>query len=251
MSNQVAASGSGSSCPVCGGSGWELYAASVEGYGTPLEFARPCSKCQAERYSRSRTGVPPQFQDADLSKFKFNIYSRNMEKLEKLARNFFSRFREWESAGKGLYLWSRTPGSGKTFLSCCLGKSIMMRYNLRMRFVTVPNYLAAVTASYKRESGTIDESQIYRDCALLVFDDMGTQKSGEWQDQEIFRIVNDRFNAGKVTLYTANMPPEDLNVNARLIDRIAKSSIVIQLPEESIRQKQATAEQEDFLSRML
>lgn len=251
MSNQAAAQNSGIECPVCGGSGWELYLSNIEGYNAPLEFAKPCPECRGERRSHDRTGVPPQFYEADLSKFRFDLYSRNMEKLEKLAKNFFNKFREWEKAGKGLYIWSKTPGSGKTFLSCCLGKSIMMKYDLRMRFITITDYLAAVGASYKREQGAADESQIYLECNLLVFDDMGTQKSGEWQEQEIFHIVNERLNAGKVTIYTANMPPEELNVSDRTIDRLMKSCVVIQMPEESIRRKQAKAEQEDFLARML
>lgn len=249
--NQVAAQNSGTECPVCSGSGWEPYLMDVEGYGGPLVFAKQCTKCGGMKHSHDRTGIPPQFCEADLSKFRFDLYNRNMEKLEKLVKNFCDKFREWEKAGKGLYIWSNTPGSGKTFLSCCLGKSIMMRYDLQMRFTTVPDYMAAVGASYKREQGAADESQIYRECDLLLFDDMGSQKSGDWQEQEIFRIVNERLNIGKVTIYTANMPPEKLNVGERTIDRIMKSCVVIQMPEESIRRKQAKAEQEDFLSRML
>lgn len=251
MSNQAAAQNSGIECPVCGGSGWELYLSNVEGYDTSLEFARRCTRCSGARRLQDRTGVPPQFHDADLSKFKFDAYSRNMEKLEKLARNFFNKFQEWGKVGKGLYIWSKTPGSGKTFLSCCLGKSIMMKYDLCMRFITIPDYLAAVGASYKREQGAADESQMYRECDLLVFDDMGAQKNGDWQEQEVFHIVNERLNAGKVTIYTANMPPEELNVNDRTIDRLMKSCVVIQMPEESVRRKKAKAEQEDFLARML
>lgn len=251
MSNQAAAQNSGSECPVCGGSGWELNLSDVEGYDKPLEFARRCTRCSGVRRLQDKTNVPPQFYEADLSKFRFDIYSRNMGKMDKLARNFFNKFREWEKAGKGLYIWSKTPGSGKTFLSCCLGKSIMMRYDLHMRFVTVPDYLAAVGVSYKREQGAEDESQVFRKCDLLILDDVGTQKSGDWQEQELFRIINERLNAGNVTIYTANMPPEDLNVSERTIDRIMKSSVVIQMPEESIRRKRAKEEQEDFLTRML
>lgn len=251
MNNQAAVSNSGIDCPVCGGTGWETYTENVDDYSAPLEFARRCAKCNAARRSQDRTNVPPQFYEADLSKFRFDLYSRNMDKLEKLVRNFFNKFREWEKFGKGLYIWSETPGSGKTFLSCAIGRSIMTKYDLRMRFVTVPDYLAIVGASYKRERGAEDESQVFRECDLLIFDDMGAQKSGEWQEQEMFRIVNERLNAGKVTIYTANMPPEDLNVNERTIDRIMKTSVVIQMPEESVRRKRAREEQEDFLKRML
>jgi len=128
------------------------------------------------------TGVPPQFRDADLSKFGFDSYSHDMGNLRKIAEDFLRNYRErWEKSGKGLYLWSKTPGSGKTFLACCLGKSVMIKYDLRMRFTTVPDYLAKVGESYKRQQGEHDESAVYMECNLLIFDDIGAQKSGEWQ----------------------------------------------------------------------
>lgn len=239
-------------CPVCGGTGYELYRQRVDGYETPLEFARPCTRCRTQRRLQDLTGVPPQFRDADLSKFGFDSYSRDMGNLRKIAEDFLKNYWErWEKAGKGLYLWSKTPGSGKTFLSCCIGKSVMIKYDLRMRFITVPDYLAKVGESYKRQPGECDESAIYRECDLLIFDDIGAQKNGEWQQQEVFRIINERLNAGKVIIFTSNMCPEDLNLDDRTIDRIMKKSVILQMPEESIRRREAKEEQNDFLQGIL
>ena len=36
------------------------------------------------------------------------------------------------------------PGSGKTFLACCMAKSVMIKYDLQMRFITAPDYLKTV-----------------------------------------------------------------------------------------------------------
>lgn len=239
-------------CPVCGGTGYELYMQRVDGYDTPLEFAKPCTRCRTQRRLQDMTGVPPQFRGADLSKFGFDSYSRDMGNLRKIAEDFLKNYRErWEKAGKGLYLWSKTPGSGKTFLSCCIGKSVMIKYDLRTRFVTVPDYLAKVGESYKRQPGECDESAIYRECDLLIFDDIGAQKNGEWQQQEVFRIINERLNAGKVIIFTSNMCPEDLNLDDRTIDRIMKKSVILQMPEESIRRREAKEEQDDFLKGIL
>lgn len=239
-------------CPVCGGAGWELYRQRIDGYEMLLEFARPCTRCRTEKRLRDITGVPPQFRDADLSKFGFDSYSRDMGKLRKITEDFLGDYRErWEKSGKGIFLWSRTPGSGKTFLSCCLGKSVMVKHDLQMRFITAPDYLVKVGESYRRQQGEHDQSAIYRECDLLIFDDVGAQKTGDWQAQEIFRLVNERLNAGKVIIFTSNMCPEDLNLDDRTIGRIMKSSIVLQMPEESIRGKQAKAEQEKFLTNIL
>ena len=93
-------------------------------------------------------------------------------------------------------------------------------------------------------------SERYRSCDLLVLDDIGAQKTGDWQEQEIFRIVNERMNNKRITIFTSNIPPEKLNVGSRTIDRIRKMSVVIQMPEESIRLKKAQDEQEAFLNKV-
>ena len=246
--SQQAVSNYGNECLVCHGTGWELYdSGEIPGYGQALPFAKPCTSCRAEKRLNDITGVPPQFREADLSKFDFGVYEVDATNLKRLVQHYFDKF---ETYGKNLYLWSKTPGSGKTFLACCLGKSVMMRYDLKMRFITVPDYLASVGESYNRQSGQRDESQIYRDCDLLILDDVGSQKNGEWQEQEIFRLVNERLNNGKITIYTSNMPPEVLNVNDRTISRIKNNTLIVMMPEESIRDKKSKAEQETYLKEL-
>ena len=127
----------------------------------------------------------------------------------------------------------------------------MMMQDLQMRFITAPDYLSIVGDSYKRERGQEDESEIYRTCRLLVMDDIGAQKDGEWQGQEMFRIINSRMENGMVTIYTSNIPPDKLSLSDRTKDRIIKMSVVIQMPEESIRRKKASSEQSRFLESVL
>lgn len=240
-------------CPVCGGTGLKVYnPGEIPGYGIPQDFAIPCPICRVQRRMQDNTGTPPQFRDVDLSKFCFNSYSHDMGNLKKIAEDFLRKYRErWEKSGKGLYLWSKTPGSGKTFLACCLAKSVMVKHDLQMRFITVPDYLTKVGESYKRQQGERDESGIYRECDLLIFDDIGAQKTGEWQSQEVFSIINERLNAGKITIFTSNVCPEELNLDDRTIDRIMKKSVVLQMPEESIRRNEAREEQDSFLKEIL
>ena len=247
--NQQTQSSSGE-CPVCHGMGWELYTATVTDYGVPEEvtYARICPRCKGGHRAIDRTGTPKEYHDADLGKFDFGAYACDMDKMQNLCHSFLGHFADWERAGKGLYLWSKTPGSGKTFLACCLAKSVMMKYDLSMRFVTAPDYIDSVGQSYKRERGEEDPSQIYRECGILVLDDIGAQADKDWQKQEMFRLINRRMEDGNITIYTSNMSTDTLNVDARTRDRIIKTSIELRMPEESIRKKKAAAEQRAFLA---
>ena len=241
------------SCPVCHGMGWQLETRTVFDYGPAKElvYAVPCKKCTGYRRVYDQTGVPDEFREADIGKFKFDSYSKDMSKIYKLAVSFLQDFPKWQNAGKGLYMWSKTPGSGKTFLSCCIAKSVMIKYDLQMRFITAPDYIAAVGDSYKRERGELDTSSIYRECTLLILDDIGAQADKEWQRQEMFRLINNRMERGLITLYTSNAPVENLNVDDRTKDRIIKTSVIFNMPEESIRRIKAKSEQNEFLRNII
>ena len=253
MSQKIHSPSAYGDCPVCGGSGWELYTATCFEYEPPQEllFARKCTKCSGERRLADRTGVPEEYHEADFSKFDFGAYRVDMGKIKDVCVNMVRNYQEWEKAGKGLYIWSKTPGSGKTFLACCLAKSLMVKYDKQMRFVTATDYINAVGDSYKRERGSEDESEIFRTCSILVLDDIGAQADKDWQRQEMFRLVNQRMADGNITIYTSNMSANSLNVDERTKDRIIKQSIVLQMPEESIRRKKAQEEQNRFLREVM
>lgn len=237
-------------CDVCHGTGWKLWNDLEEGYPLKVDKAIRCPKCSGPRRSGDRTGVPDNLRDVDIGQFDFKAYEVDASGIQKVTTSMIKQWVEWKRFGKGLYLWSETSGSGKTFLACCLGKSVMIKYDLQMRFITAPDYIKLVAESYNRERGENDPTEVYRSCSFLIFDDIGAQVGKEWQRQEIFQLVNQRLSAGYVTIYTSNMPIEKLNVDDRTKDRIIKSSIVLQMPEDDIRGKLARKEQNDFLQRM-
>lgn len=233
----------------CSGlSAWKIVRECTEIYGIPefLNFGVKCPNAGVMRESENN-GVPAIYHDADYSKFNFEVYQKDTTKLKRICDSFFYDFDKWEMRGKGIYLWSSTPGSGKTLLACCLARSGMIKHNLQMRFITTPDYISLVGDSYKRERCEEDQSQIFKECRLLVLDDIGSQKKGDWQEQELFRLINGRLENGLVTVYTSNSDPEGLNVGNRSINRIVKSTVSIHMPEESIRRMKAKEETEAFL----
>lgn len=239
-------------CPKCNGSGHIIEYIETDLYnGEKVPYSLPCPLCSGKRRQGTNTGVPPEYYEADISKFDFNIYSVNLEKLRKICDSFIEDFRKWEVRGKGLYFWSTTPGSGKTFLACCLARSAMIKHDVSMRFITAPDYINAVGESFKRERGTEDPTEIYRTCKILILDDIGAQKDGDWQRQEFFRLINTRMENGNITIFTSNSAPENLKIDERIKSRIIKSAIVLQMPEESIRERKAYKEQNAFLGEIL
>ena len=249
-------------CPKCHGSGWELYTVSPQAvedvYGIDnkgcQEFARKCTRCFGiTKDTYDATNVPDAYRDCDIGKFDLTVYKTLPKSLAEINKSFVYDFKEWARKNMGLYLWSKTAGSGKTFLACCLGKSAMMRHGLTLKFITAVDYINKVSESYTLQQQGITNlpTQPYFDADLLILDDIGTQLDKPWQNQEMFRLINDRLQNGRPTIYTSNFPIDKLGVDERIKSRIMATTVNIPMPEESVRNKKAAQSQTDFLARVL
>ncbi|MFW3474385.1 hypothetical protein [Streptomyces microflavus] len=57
------------------------------------------------------------------------------------------------------------------------------------------------------ERGTEEELRRLVKVPLLVLDDLGSAKASEWTEEVTYRLINERYNACRPTLYTSNLPP--------------------------------------------
>ena len=229
------------SCLYCHDTGWEIRkVSSAEVYGPDkadwpdVDMAYPCRRC------KGRVIVPDE-------------YGQDMSRAAETADTFWKNYSAWSMEGMGLYVWSKTRGTGKTFLACCLGRSVREKYHVTVKFITSVDYLAAVTESYREENRGRDSSQIYRECELLILDDLGAESRSQknnWTDKEFFRLLGGRYSQGKATIITSNVPLTELNVDERVSSRINAKSIILKLPDVSIRQRQAENKKRAFLNRL-
>jgi len=245
-------------CTICKGTGFEFTNAPTgitEVFGNeyiPNDFVKPCSRCKGlSAYDSDPSGIPLEFSSVDIANFDFEIYSKEVKNLKNITYAFFDHYGDMVNEIEGLYLWSENPGSGKTRLACSIGKSIMIRYGIQMRFITVPDYLEKVRMSYDKDKGECDPTQIYKECSLLILDDIGTQVNKEWQNQELFRLINARHSKQLLTICTSNYPVEKLNVDERTKSRLMADCLPLRMPEESIRKKITDNKHERIINRYL
>lgn len=199
------------------------------------------------------TGVPDIFREADITKFGFGNYKEDITATKNICMSLINDMKKWTDKGKGLYIHSKTAGSGKTFLACCIAKSLMCKYDLRMKFITVPGYIDKVAEGYKLERQGIPDipTTIFKTCEVLVLDDIGTQLDKPWQNQELFQLINTRLASNLITIYTSNMTIETLNVEDRIKSRIYGTTISVHMPEESMRKMKHDSDQAKFLEEIL
>ena len=237
-------------CRICGGFGYAIKSLIVPEYDpvVPVGIGEPCPICKGSANLKD-PGFPRTFSEADMTKFDFTAYGRDDKAnfVRQVSGKFWTDFPKWEDNNKGLYIWSKTKGSGKTFLACCLGGSIQLKHRKTVKFVSAVEYLQAVKETFKQGPEVPSKVYGYTNCDLLILDDLGSEKASEWADQELFHLIDSRMSAGKPLIITSNMPVEELKCDGRISDRLMAICIAIAMPEVSIRRKKAEVQNTKFL----
>lgn len=254
-------------CPTCRGCGYVIIqkpAPLVYGDDRLVDFAIPCPDCNGGSANRIETAkklssIPESFYNKKYESFKWNIYRDeagkeiDLSKYQKLVESFLNKYSDWKESGMGLYIFSKTKGSGKTLLSSCLCNELMELYQIRTKFVSATQLL---DISQSGDKTSMDEYKrepikLLCNCELLVIDDIGQKKSGyDWMNEILFRIIDDRMNKKLITIFTSNLEIEDLTLDDRIIERIKKISMVLRLPEFNVRSRESEEEKRKFLKDM-
>lgn len=226
----------------------DLVKYNVEDYGN-VEYAENIELSNGD-FRRMRSLMPFNYLDASMKRFKWDLYGVNVEAQQSIANSFIKHFCEYQKAGKGLYIYSRTKGSGKTLLACCLANEVMEYMDICVKFISVPDLLEMTKKSYKDFIEKEDLEKI-RMAELLILDDIGVETKKEWIDTELFRLIDFRYSNKRVTIFTSNISMDALKLNERIVDRIFSMCIKLDLPEKSIRTIQAHDENMDFLKKVM
>lgn len=247
-------------CQYCHDTGWEIKKEPSALYYGPsfkewpdIDMAYPCSHCGGKS-AIQEIEFPREFSEVDITHFNWGEYREDMTHVEEVVNTFWQNYSVWSMSGMGLYIWSKTRGSGKTFLACCLGRTVQEKYGVSVRFTTSVDYLEGISESYREENRGRDDTRKYRDCELLILDDLGAEnrsRSNNWTDKEFFRLLGGRFSQGKATIITSNVPLSGLNIDERISGRISAKNVILKLPEISIRQRKADQMKQEFIKRLV
>ena len=251
-------------CPTCKGTGYEVFEeAHPEVYGNDVSvcMAQECHTCRGATSSRTEmfkksSNIPLAYYNNKYADFDWSIYQDstgntiNLEMQRKAVNDFINAYREWKEEGLGFYIYSKTKGSGKTFLASCLCNELMQRYNIKTLFVNTSKLLDIAQSrdkdspdKYKREP-----LELLSNCELLVLDDIGQKRTGgEWLSEILFKIIDDRMNQKLVTIFTSNLELDALNIDERIIERINKMAFTLGLPEYNVRSREANQSKVNFI----
>ena len=116
---------------------------------------------------------------------------------------------------KGLFLHGE-KGTGKTKLAAIIANE-RARAGSPVLFASVPDLMADIRRSFK--DGTTSEAvQAVKNASFLVLDDLGAEKMTEWVGEQLFCIVNHRYNECLQTVVTSNYSPTQVIAHMATVD---------------------------------
>ena len=167
------------------------------------------------------------FVDSDGSDKQAFIYLKSVQ----------SNIKQEINSGINLYLYSETPGNGKTSWSLRLLKayiySIWAESNIETKalFINVPRYLLELKANIDEKTDYIQHiKQNVMNCDLVVWDDIATKAATEFEHEHLLSMIDYRLYSNKANIFTSNVYPNELGnlLGSRLASRIVNESRLVQ-----------------------
>jgi DNA replication protein DnaC len=209
------------SCPlgVCDGSGWILDDDSDE--------ARSC-ECRETRLRRGRNRgvasvIPRKFQGVSFDRPPVSTEIESM--VVQFVRSWVDDMDANLEAGRGLWLMGDT-GTGKTTLAMLVSKAAL-EDRRSVAIYSLPKLLARIRQTYDSEPGGDSYLSFFQRLTsvdLLHIDDLGAEKRSDWVLEQLYALVNERYEAQKSMLVTTNLDPQQLEeqIGPRTVSRLVE-----------------------------
>jgi DNA replication protein DnaC len=211
-------------CPlgVCDGSGWIL---------GPEDVARTC-ECRAERMNKGRSRgissvIPPRYRGVSFDRPPVSDMVRDLQtkiavnEVKAFVDDLDTRLRE----GRGLWLFGDT-GTGKTTLAMLISKAAL-EAGKTVAIYSLPKLLARIRRTYDSEPGGDSYLSFFERLTsvdLLHIDDLGAEKRSDWVLEQLYALVNERYEAQRSILITTNLPHPELEeqIGSRTVSRLSQ-----------------------------
>jgi DNA replication protein DnaC len=225
-----------SSCPDgrCNGSGFLLDEAA--------RVARPCS-CRPGRVARRRAAaldrrIPRRYREVSFDREPLLSIERANPHVVREVRRYVLTIGEQLDAGRGVW-FTGDVGTGKTTLAMLISKAAM-EADRTVAIYSLPRLLGQLRDSYSEAARHSLSDLIDRLSAvdLLHIDDVGAEQSSPWVLEQLYTIINTRYEDGRAVMLTTNLPDDELKdqIGHRTVSRLNEMCTVLLLHGEDQRE---------------
>jgi len=185
--------------------------------------AQPCS-CRPARMARKRAAavagrLPKRFRGVSFDREP--IASMDLTLIREV-REYVRAIEQRLDEGRGIWFVGNV-GTGKTTLAMLISKAAM-EADRTVAIYSLPRLLALLRETFDDDAQYSLNDLIDRLCSvdLLHIDDVGAEQSSAWVLEQLYTIVNTRYEDGRAMLLTTNLDRTELEaqIGPRTVSRI-------------------------------
>jgi DNA replication protein DnaC len=211
-------------CPLakCDGTGW------IDAEGGAVE---PC-ECRSLTRSRSRarglaSAIPARYRGVSLDRPPLSDMARQPETKAVVAfvREYAEDLDARLETGQGLWL-SGDVGTGKTTLAM-LVSSAAVEAGRSVAIYSLPRLLARIRRTYDADANEDSYLSFFERLTsvdLLHIDDLGAEKRSDWVLEQLYAIVDERYESERAMVVTTNLDEAALEeqIGPRTVSRLVE-----------------------------
>ena len=153
-----------------------------------------------------------------------------------LAKRYVEQWDSMKAQNMGLLLWGGV-GTGKSFFAGCIANALLAQ-GVPVLMTNFAKILGAVTGMYGMERQRFLSS--LNTYSLLILDDLGAERNSEYALEQLFGVVDSRYQSRKPMIVTTNLTLEELKhpsdlAHERINDRILERCVPVKMNGKNIR----------------
>jgi DNA replication protein DnaC len=222
----------GERCPygLCDGGGFVV--------DEETRVAVPC-RCRAQRVERRRARslsavIPRRYRGVGFDRPPVTDMPQPQVRL---VRRYVHEIEANLDAGRGLW-FEGDVGTGKTTLAMLVSKAALDA-GRSVAIYSLPRLLAEIRATFESdgEASYVDLLDRLAAVDLLHLDDVGAEKTSDWVMEQLYAIVNARYEEERAIVVTTNLRREALveQIRERTVSRLEEMCTLVPLYGEDAR----------------
>jgi DNA replication protein DnaC len=198
-------------------------------------IATPC-RCRPGRVARGRTAslsgvIPRKYRGVSFDRPPVTAIADVAGPQVRAVRTYVRGLEANLDAGRGLWLYG-SVGTGKTTLAMLVSKAALDA-GRSVAIYSLPRLLAEIRTTFDDDSDRTYTSLLDRlaEVDLLHVDDVGAEKTSEWVLEQLYAIINARYEEERAVLITTNLERDALaeQITERTVSRLEEMCEVLPL----------------------
>lgn len=202
-------------CPHCNGRGYVYI-----GDEGDVDLCECAKKRNAVKGMRN-AGLPKRFEMSSIDTY---IPKNDAQaKAKSIAKDYCNSYKTVRQRDCNGLIFVGKPGCGKSHLAAGVMKRVIRDYGEACAFMSSVQLFESLRPHADDNGEDIDtQREALTTAGLLVIDDLGTEKLTEWVEEQLYYVINGRYNAMLPTVITTNLRLADImqRYGARIVSRL-------------------------------